>query len=186
MRIFGFLAALLLVTVSQAGATTYDPFSVSGTFTDPFKDTFSLSGSLDVDTSSGQLTNVSLTVAGEPWTQIVSQGSSGGFYDVSIQTPITNSGCTLPNGPGCHDTLSLVLSVSPLTLVQNNGGSILSGFANLEDAGFQIALESGSLSAIATPLPSSLPLFTAGLGVIGFFYIRRRRLAAGTSSLVLR
>lgn len=178
MRIFCHLAALLLVTVGQASATTYDPFTVNGIFTDPFKDTFALSGSLDVDASSGQLANVSLSLVGEPWTQIVSQGSSGGFYDVSVQTPVTNSGCSVPNGPGCHDTLNLVLSASPLTLLQNHGGSILSGFAMLQDAGFQITLESGNLSAVATPLPPALPFFSAELGALGLLYWRRRRLAA--------
>jgi hypothetical protein len=181
MRIFGHLAALLLITltVGQASATTYDPFTVNGIFTDQFKDTFALSGSLDVDTSSGQLANASLSLVGEPWTQIVSQGSAGGFYDVSIQTPFTNLGCSAPNGPGCHDTLNLVLSANPLTLLQNHGGSIISGFAVLADAGFQINLESGSLSAVATPLPSALPLFSAALGALGLLCLRRRRLAVG-------
>src|ERR1700676_1812712 len=89
------LVAAICVTVlivGQANASTYVPLNVSGTFTDPFRDTFALTGSFDVNATSGLVADASLQLAGEPWANIISQGSSGPFYDLSIQTPIFNAG----------------------------------------------------------------------------------------------
>ena len=111
------LAALCVTVliVGQANASTYVPLSVSGTFTDPFRDTFALTGTLDVNATSGLVADATLQLAGEPWTNIISQGSAGSFYDLSIQTPIFNTGCSASNdGPGCHDVLNLGAFRQPL------------------------------------------------------------------------
>ncbi|MGZ5872971.1 MAG: hypothetical protein ACXWKP_12775 [Bradyrhizobium sp.] len=159
----------------QANASTYVPFTVSGTFTDPFRDTFALTGSFDVNASSGLVADASLRLAGEPWTNIISQGAAGQFYDLSIQTPIFNAGCSAANdGPGCHDILNLVLSANPSTLLVDRGGSIVGGFADLRDA-FNLTLLSGTVSA--APLPAALSLFATGLGALGLLGWRRKRKA---------
>src|SRR5580704_2094811 len=134
-----FLATALMV--GEANADTYSPFTITDTFTDPFRDVFSLTGSIDVDLTSGVFANASLHLVGEPWTNIVSQGSIGGLYDFNIQTPIFNAGCSASNSTSaaCHDTLSLIFSETPLLLVAAQGGPIFGGFADLRDAGFDIA-----------------------------------------------
>jgi hypothetical protein len=178
MRPFSHLAAICMIVlgVGSANATTYSPFTVSGTFTDQFRDTFALTGSLDVDETSGRIVDASLRLAGEPWTNIISQGSVGTFYDLSIQTTIFNAGCSaFHNVTGCHDVLNLVLATSPSMLLVDHGGSIVGGFANLTDAGFAISLVNGTVSA--TPLPAALPLYATGLGVLGLLGWRRRRKA---------
>ena len=100
------LAALCVTVliVGQANASTYVPLSLSGTFTDPFRDTFALIGTLDVNATSGLVADANLQLAGEPWTNIISQGSVGTFYDLSIQTTIFNAGCSASHDvTGCHD-----------------------------------------------------------------------------------
>jgi hypothetical protein len=178
MRRLAYLTAICATALmaGPANADTYSPFTVNGAFTDPFRDIFSFTGSVDVDVTSGTFANASLRLVGEPWTNIISQGSVGRFYDLNIQTPILNTGCSASHSTGsaCHDTLSLVFSNSPLLLVADHGGSILGGFADLRDAGFDIALVSGSLVS-STPIPAALPLFAAGLGLIGFLARQRRR-----------
>src|SRR3981081_2543027 len=179
MRPFTYLAAICVtvLTVAQANATTYSPFTVTGTFTDRFRDTFALTGSFDVDVTSGLFANASLHLVGEPWTNIISQGQVGNFYDISIQTPIFNAGCSASHdGPGCHDILNLLLSESPSMLLVDHGGSIVGGFADLRDAGFAITLVNGTVSA--TPLPAALPLFATGLGAMGLLGLWRKRKAA--------
>jgi hypothetical protein len=171
------VVCLTVLIIGQANASTYVPFTVSGTFTDPSRDTFALAGSFDVNATSGLVADASLQLAGEPWTNIISQGSAGSFYDLSIQTPIFNAGCSASNnGPGCHDILNLVLSASPSMLVVDHGGSIVAGFAALRDAGFTITLVNGAVAA--TPLPGALSLFATGLGALGLLRWRRKRKAA--------
>jgi hypothetical protein len=175
MRVLIHLSAICvtLLTVGQAGAATYDRFSVGGTFTDPFKDTLTLSGSFDVNAKSGIIADASFNLVGEPWTQILSQGSLGTLYEISVQTPVLNSGCSPQGGPGCHDILNLVFSQNPLMLLHDAGGSIVGGFAYLRDAGFTTTLVSGTVSA--TPLP----LFAWGLGALGLFgfWHKKRKVA---------
>lgn len=186
MRSLAHLAAMCLTALiaGQANATTYSPFNVSGTFTDQFRDTFALTGSFEVNMTSGLVADASLRLAGEAWTNIVSQGGSGSFYDLSIQTPIFNAGCSASNnGPGCHDILNLVLSESPSMLLADHGGSIVGGFVNLTDAGFAITSVNGAVST--TPLPAALPLFATGLGALGLFGWRRKRKAAAGSKPAL-
>jgi hypothetical protein len=185
MRRLAYLTAICATTlvVGPASADTYNPFTVHATFTDPFRDIFSLTGSVDVDVTSGTFAKASFNLVGEPWTNIVSQGSAGRFYDLNIQTPVFNAGCSASNGTGssCHDTLSLVFLGSPLLFATDQGGSILGGFADLRDAGFDVALLSGSLVS-STPIPATLPLFAAGLGVIGFLARHRRNRLASTNA----
>jgi hypothetical protein len=179
------LAAMCVTALitGQANATTYNAFDVTGTFTDRFRDTFALTGSFDVDATSGRIADASLRLVGEPWTNIISQGTAGAFYDLSIQTPIFNVGCSPSHdGPGCHDILNLVLSASPSMLLADHGGSIVGGFAELRDAGFPITLVNGTVSA--TPVPAALPLFATGLAVMGLLGWRRKRKAAAKATAV--
>lgn len=68
MRFFTHLAVLFLTawTVGQASATTYDPLTITGTFSDQFSGQFTLSGSLGVDTSSGLIVDASLNWSANP------------------------------------------------------------------------------------------------------------------------
>jgi hypothetical protein len=178
MRGLTYFAAICATAlmIGRATADTYSPFTVNGTFTDSFRDIFSLTGTIDVDVTTGTFANSSLSLGGEPWMNINSQGAVGSFYDVNIQTSVFNAGCSTSHNTGsaCHDTLSLLFFGSPLMLVANDGGLLVGGFAGLRDAGFGISLASGSISASATPIPAALPFFAAGLGVIGLL-VRRRR-----------
>jgi hypothetical protein len=178
MRPFIRLAMCVTVLiVGQANATTYTPFTVSGTFTDQFRDTFALTGTFDVNVTSGLVADASLQLAGEPWTNIIFQGSAGPFYDLNIQTSLFNAGCSASHdGPGCHDLLNLVLSASPSMLLVDHGGSIVGGFADLRDAGLDITLVNGTVSA--TPIPAALWLFATGLGALGLLGWRRKRKAS--------
>ena len=99
------------------------------------------------------------------------------FYDVAIQTMQFNAGTPPCSGSpgGCHDTLDLVLSENPSTLVNDNGGLIVSGSAVLFDCGCDIISVTGLLTA---PLPSALPLFATGLGALGLLGWRRKAIAA--------
>jgi hypothetical protein len=168
---------VLALTVGQANADTYEDFNASGIFTDVNHDAFSLKGIIEVDASIGIISNASLSLVGEPWINIINQGSSGVNYDLAIQTTIPNTGCSPPTviTPNCYDTLELVLSVDPSMLVANGGGLIVSGSANLLDAGFSISLEPGTGILTTTPLPGALPLFATGLGAIGLFGWRKKR-----------
>jgi hypothetical protein len=176
--IYGLAAMCVTVMiVGQANASTYVPLNVSGMFTDPFRDTFALTGTFDVNSTSGLVADASFRLAGEPWTNIVSQGSTGPFYDLAIQTPILNAGCSVSNkGPGCQDVLNLVLSASPSMLLVNQGGTIVGGFADLRDSGFTITLANGTVSA--TPLPGAAFLFATGLFTLGLLGWHRKRKAA--------
>ena len=172
------VAAALVLAVSQAKADTYTDFGLSGIFTDPYHDNFSLTGNLTVDDTTDAVTGASLRLVGEPWTQITSQGLSGGNYDIGIQTSIANAGCS-PSSSNCFDTLALDLSAPLATLIASGAGSILSGNAYLSDAGFAISLEAGTGSLIKspspTPLPASLPLLATGLGVLVLLGWRRKQ-----------
>jgi hypothetical protein len=176
------IVALLFLSqavISSANAATVQ-FAASATFTDSFHDVLPLSGSLTVDTTTGLLAAADLMLVGEPWTKIVSQGFVSSNYSVDIQTNVPNAGC-FSGLPACFDTLSLLLSTGPNGLVQNGGGLILSGLANLLDAGFSIQLSgTGTLTSVSpVPLPSALPLFAAGLGIMGLFIRRRKRRRVG-------
>ncbi len=166
------------LVVGQANADTFSPFTLNGTFTDPFRDTFALTGTINVDATTGTLADASLRLVGEPWINITSQGLVGSFYDLNVQTPIFNTGCSpsRDTGGACHDTLTLMFSETPLMLLAHHEGSITGGFSDLRDAGFGISLVSGSLEvASATPIPAALPFFVAGLGGIRFVARRRHR-----------
>jgi hypothetical protein len=162
----------LVLTVGQANADTFAVFKATGTFTESSL-VFPLGGSLTVDITSGAFSNASLTLVGEPWTNIISQGPDAvaPYYDLTVQTPFVNTGCTPLSS--CHDTLQLVISTSPSLLVTDQGGLIVSGSAGLRDAGITINLVAGELSPV--PLPAALPLFATGLGVLGLFAWRRKR-----------
>ena len=172
-------ACVLAVSVGQVKANTFTTFDASGSFTDVFHDSFPLSGSITVYDTSAVVSDVSLFLVGEPWTTIVGQSVS----NLSIQTPIFNVGfsssnCTTTNG--CHDTLNLLFSGDPSIWLANNGASILSGSAFLQDAGLSIHLVSGEISA--TPLPAALLLFASGLGGLGLFGWWRKRKAAAMAA----
>ena len=169
------LAVALTLAVNQANANTYTDFNLSGIFTDPFNDSFPLAGILTVDGTTDAVTGASLKLAGESWTNIVAQGSSGGYYNVDIQTTIPSTGCS----SNCFDTLVLGLSAPPSILIADGVGLILSGYAGLLDAGFVISLKAGTGSLIAvpsaTPIPAALSLFVTGLGAIGLLGWRSKR-----------
>lgn len=176
------VAVALTLLVRPASADTLTDFTVSGIFTDAFHDNFPLTGTIIADGTTDLITGASLRLAGEPWTNIISQGLSGGDYDVSIQTSVMNfPGCSA-NTSNCFDTLTLALSAPPSTLIANGGGSIVSGYSYLYDAGFPISLEAGTGSLVApspTPLPATLPLFAAGLGTLGLLgWLRKRKAPA--------
>jgi hypothetical protein len=182
-RVALILAAIALVlAASHAKADSVSDFTLSGIFTDPFHDNFSLTGNMTVDGTTGLITSASLRLVGEPWTNISSQGSSGDSYDISVQTPIANAGCSSLSS-SCFDTLTLDLSAPPSTLAADGVGSILSGNSFITDAGFGISLEAGTGSLTeqpsATPLPASLSLLATGLGMLGLLGWRRKQKDVG-------
>jgi hypothetical protein len=163
-------ACALMLAIGPANAATFEVFNASGTFTDPFNDTLPLTGTLTVDITSGVISNSSLHLENEPWTIIISQNPDVvvPHYDLAIQTPVLNSDFS-------HDTLFIVLSVTPSMLVVDQGGLIISGSAALKDAGFTINLV-GTGALTPAPLPDTLPLFATGLGIMGLFGWRRKRM----------
>lgn len=170
------VAAALTLIVGSANADAYTDFNVIGIFTDPINDKLPLTGNLVLDGTTDLITGASLRLVGEPWTSVISQGLSDGDYDVSIQTTILNTGCSPTSN--CFDTLTLALSAPPSTLIADEGGSIVSGYASLTDAGFAISLEPGTGSLVApspAPLPPTVALLATGLGMLGFLGWRRKR-----------
>ena len=162
-------AFVLVLSVGQAKADTFSSFTASGTFTDPFSDVLPLSGTITVDVTTGLISNASLLLEGEFWTNIISQGPDAvaPHYDLAVQTPVLNSDFS-------HDTLVLVLSLTPLMLVTEQGGLVVSGSAALKDAGFSVSLVNTGV-LLPTPLPTSLPLFAVGLAAMGLLGLRRKR-----------
>jgi hypothetical protein len=172
------VATALALMIGQASADTYTNFTLSGSFSDPFHDNWSLSGAMTVDDTTDVFTSASLRLVGESWTNIISQGLSGNYYNISIQTPVLNSGCSPSSN--CFDTLSLGFSAVPAALVAAGEGSILSGYSHLQDAGFAISLVgTGSLidPPSPTPLPGTFPVFAVGLGVVGLWAWWRKKKA---------
>jgi hypothetical protein len=177
-------ACVLAMAVGQAKADTFQIFNASGTYTlsRPFSPE-ALSGTITVDVTSGTISGAALSFPGSGssapfWTVVVGQQPDvvSPFYDVAIQTMHFNTGTPPCSGSpgGCHDTLDLVLSENPSTLVNDNGGLIVSGMAVLFDCGCSITSVTGVLT---TPLPSALPLFATGFGALGLLGWWRKRKA---------
>jgi hypothetical protein len=99
----------------------------------------------NAEVATGSITET-LTVDGVTKNLIISYSNS-----ISDADTITLSGGTL-------DFLGLTVTVLPLVLGPNPGGSMF-----------------GDLDAQVTPIPAALPLFAAGLGIIGFVANRRKR-----------
>lgn len=181
MSIMAFALALI---VRPANADTYTDFNLSGTFTDAYHDNWSLTGSMIVDGTTDTITDTSLKLVGESWTNIISQGLTGNYYDISIQTPEPDMGCSSTGN--CFDTLTLALSEPISTLLADGEASLVSGYANLYDAGFAISLEAGTGSLVdppsPTPLPGTLPLLASGLGVMGLLGWRQSRKAKAVAA----
>jgi hypothetical protein len=162
---------VVALTVGGANATT---FEANGIFS---SDGATLTGTMDVS-ALGVISNVSLFVSGENYIL----GANPGFVAPNVDS------LPLVSNPFCCAELSMtVLFTTPDAndVLNYTGGPIISsagGFiSQTDDVQFNgvVTLASGLTGTFSpvstTPLPAALPLFGAGLGVMGLFGWRRRK-----------
>lgn len=187
-------ALALTVTIGIANAATYN---VLGTFSDAA----SLTGTIAVD--NGQLLSVNLNggsalpgdkavnFLGSPLCLQSSCAPSLSSYSYLLPLQAVNETYTAStqtydfsfNGEGLTASLDLMFSLQPLNGVIS-GGKIFdfSCAPNCPFNPFSVNITGGTLSA--TPLPATLPLFIAGLAVLGLLVQRnRKRLALERGSI---
>ena len=133
-KILGVVAACVLaLTIGQAKAESFNVVA-SWTLTQNYVIynvyTPGVIGTIDIEPGSVSSVNICFD-APTCFPNIVSQGPDAvsPYYDVATQTPQYNTGfgfglqpCTTTNG--CHDTLFLLLSADPSTLIADQGGSV--------------------------------------------------------------
>ena len=193
------VACALIVTSGTANATTY---SFSGVFTSgPVSGCCSTAPPAPAvdDTLSGTLTYVgspsqpgSITgqtaVTGNPALTFTSISSVfyGDGYDIVI-APSTTGGywLTVEYGVWCfycaegptptaliYGGLSATVSTGDAPTIAYGDGGVVGTYGPIVETGFN-----GAQVVPTTPIPAALPLFAGGLGLIGFFSQRKRRLS---------
>ncbi len=171
---------MLVLTVGQARAELFT-LDASGTGivnSGSFRTTGNLSGFLTADSSTGLFSSgadlSALFFTGfATFSTVLSQGpdQTAPRYDVRLQN--ANA-----------DELELTLSLAPLPLIANNGGSIEDGKITKSTGQVSAFAIAGDLSATAggpsaIPIPDALPLFATGLGALGLLgWRRKKKLAA--------
>jgi hypothetical protein len=168
------VASAIFLPWGTACASTV--FNLNGTFDD---DT-TISGTLTINLVTGQIDSANVSYGSMTWATILSQGS---FVPPLTNTPL-GYGLYLGNGTSSPPNIDLLIEGTSAidSLVSYAGGPLCSlTFACIATNNRQwvsaywfgsaptdyVSLRSGTLSA--TPLPSALPLFATGLGVLGLF-----------------
>ncbi len=155
---------------AQAAAVTWTLDNVI------FYDGGTASGSFTFDAATNTYTAWSITTTAT--TNAAADGGyplNGATYTTNTLTGASSSSYLNPYGltvktAGGADSLSLVFN----SVLTGAGGTIALKTGS-ENAGFGFesrSLESGSVSAV--PLPGALPMFVAGLGILGLVRGRRR------------
>jgi hypothetical protein len=166
LRLKYLVATLVLaLTTGYANADTFDVIGAGA-----------LSGTIDINVTSGTITSASLNVAGGygAFNTILNSTSSGPFANWELD--VINS------------TYETTILFKPDSLVGFIVGNIttwqVSDYPCLDPSGFCTSGlpngESGTISAVSTdlgttPLPAALPLFATGLGALGLLGWRRKR-----------
>ena len=181
---------ILLALVTMLGTATADTtqtFNVTGTFAD----SATVSGTITVDETTGQVTAASLTLSNSP------HGANGTYtylavgYGYSSPNPFYNLPVGL-NGTNSLPQLNLLIAAPSETdplLSPYNGGNICSQASPCNGEGSDyfpggetsIALQSGTVSSASPPPPSAVPALSpwalGGLAIL---------LAATAAGLLLR
>ncbi len=156
-----------------------------------FADSSTVSGSLTINLTTGQIDAANLSYGGATYSTILGQGPFTG-NTTSGQTPVPvdyfvdigSSASLLPRidlgipGTSAVDSLISYTGGNVCVLVGTAGtcGPDQAGntwYSDFRDASEIIALSTGELTA--TPLLATLPLFATGLGALGLFGWRRKR-----------
>jgi hypothetical protein len=193
-KLLGLLASVTLLGVTVLGMSTVTPacattFDVTGTFS--ASSLYGLSGTLDIDVTTGAVTAVDLVVSGPNAIYPANTFTGTESLANALLAPDGTSSYSmrwLANVAGFTSSLDFVVTTSTASLVGFSGGSITQGswFCSNAPGGCashitdSVASITGTISpeVSTTPLPAALPLFAAGLGVMGFFGWRRKRNAA--------
>lgn len=197
-KLFGVIAAIALGVLS-VGAANADTYDVAGTFTNGA----SFTGTIDVD--NGELLAVDLNADGVIpggtatfWNGTVtcdqtSRAPSLTSYEYIVGASVvseTYNASTLTydfyfNGGGALAYLDLDFTLNPsgdfgvITSGEVWDPACIPGEGGCPIQAGGVYLTGGSLST--TPLPGALPLFAAGVGLIGLFGWRRKRKGYRTS-----
>ena len=185
------VAVWVAVSPSPARADTIDVFSVSGTdqyWTGqtvfpangglpgvPVYQSGTIGGSLSIDITTSTVLSANVTTPGAlVYTDWV-------LSSPSTVSSINNFQLTLGGFPPANNAtppVPLILSIAGLLLTGSSGGPSCPGD---DGCGLFVTSLSGTLTEVSsTPLPTTLPLFATGLGLIGMLAWYRRRQAAIT------
>lgn len=168
------LAACALLSVpASAAASTLEVFTVSGSYS--FETvTGTLSGTFDYN--GGVFSNFAITATG--WLGGPTQSAL--FNVDSTLTPSTSTAIHVVASADINETLTLIPATS-LALIAPGGSTTFNGGPSSStvclSGGGCNEFPAGSLTASATPLPGSLPLFAGGLGAMALLRRLRRRAA---------
>jgi hypothetical protein len=185
------LALLSFVNTAHAAPVLFD---VNATFADGSV----LTGSFDFDSSkfdAAQFSNVSLTLTGGSHftTTFDTVGAEGEGLNNEFSLTFGLNSILNGSGPAPDSTRAiLAFTVVPpasillpgFSLEDFTGATLLPSFSLIRDFNVatrpvtltNTALVSGSISE--TPLPAALPMFAAGLGMVGLFARRKKKPAA--------
>jgi hypothetical protein len=166
----------VLSGVQLADANTVTVFDSSGTYAIGSPAGATLTGTVTVDVTAGTITNVDLQVTGfASFTDLI-------FTTLEPASTFVPARVYLNAENSSGNELGLFIDTTSSFLVGYAGGSILDAAAQCgpicNPASFPLGLAGGTLTSevvATTPLPAALPLFAAGLGVMGWFGRRRKR-----------
>jgi hypothetical protein len=167
----------LIQGYSAANADTYITWTLSANV--PLSDGGTLNGYFTIDATSG-------FINGSPF-NLVTAGGSTDFnqdYTATINASDPNSLTVDFFAPNPPYSSSLTLVFADSLLVANSDNPIVGGIdgPSYECEGYSCTaqdtryVDGGSVSS--TPLPAALPLFAGGLGMMGLFGRRRKKITA--------
>jgi hypothetical protein len=176
---------LLQASVGDANADTIVQFSATGTFSSPTSPVFTLTGTMEVDITTGCIIGTAPCPDGgtsAPSAPHFTVFSAGAVYPLAGETFILGANPLAPDfslplisNPFCCGDMSMTVTYSGAAdLIGYAGGPITGG--QLFNNGTNIIASglTGSFTAV-TPLPAALPLFATGLAGLGLLGWRRKR-----------